>query len=441
MIGFSLIFPGLRKLTVLSALVVANVAAFAGTAALSDSVELRFPCGASRFDVNFGENKPGIDSMVSRMAALRTDSSFTIDRITLVGAASPEGGAGYNQKLSARRASAVFNYIRGFVNIPDSIFGFTTTGRDWQGLRLLVEADEAVPARAEVLTLLDEIVASGDIRPDGYDKLADLRAIGGGEAYRYLFARYFPELRRTLLTIEYSPADDGRLLSVIRPLTDGLGLGNRQPMISLNPATPPAIVSPLSPFTEREAKPFYMALKTNMLLDALAIPNLGAEFYLGKDWSVGGNWYYGWWKTDPRHRYWRLYGGDVAMRRWFGAAASHKPLTGHHLGVYAQMLIYDFEFGGKGQMAGKPGCNLWERANYGAGIEYGYSLPIRRRLNIDFTIGIGYLGGDYYEYRPEDGCYVWLKTVKRHWFGPTKAEISLVWLLGRGNTNKKGGKR
>ncbi|MCD8273384.1 MAG: DUF3575 domain-containing protein, partial [Alistipes sp.] len=29
-----------------------------------------------------------------------------------------------------------------------------------------------------------------------------------------------------------------------------------------------------------------------------------------------------------------------------------------------------------------------------------------------------------------------------HWFGPTKAEISLVWLLGRGNYNeKKGGAR
>lgn len=73
-------------------------------------------------------------------------------------------------------------------------------------------------------------------------------------------------------------------------------------------------------------------------------------------------------------------------------------------------------------------------------MEYGYALPIARRLNIDFVLGVGYWGGKYHTYNPRDGHYVWQSTRQRHWFGPTKAEISLVWLLGRGNTNKKGGK-
>jgi|GEM_PF-6135277 len=41
----------------------------------------------------------------------------------------------------------------------------------------------------------------------------------------------------------------------------------------------------------------------------------------------------------------------------------------------------------------------------------------------------------YKEYLPQDGHYVWQSTKRRHWIGPTKAEISLVWLIGRGNTN------
>ena len=57
-------------------------------------------------------------------------------------------------------------------------------------------------------------------------------------------------------------------------------------------------------------------------------------------------------------------------------------------------------------------------------------------LNIDFSIGLGYMGGEYKEYLPQDGHYVWQSTKRRHWIGPTKAEISLVWLIGRGNTNK-----
>ena len=109
--------------------------------------------------------------------------------------------------------------------------------------------------------------------------------------------------------------------------------------------------------------------------------------------------------------------------------------------MYGGAITYDFEFGGKGYMGGKPGHNLWDRCNWFGGIEYGYSLPIARRLNIDFTIVLGYLGGKLLEYEPEDGHYVWQKTKRIHWFGPTKAEVSLVWLIGCGNFNKKGGDR
>ena len=38
---------------------------------------------------------------------------------------------------------------------------------------------------------------------------------------------------------------------------------------------------------------------------------------------------------------------------------------------------------------------------------------------------------------PMDNHYVWKATKKRNWFGPTKAEVSLVWLLGGGYGNEK----
>ena len=88
-------------------------------------------------------------------------------------------------------------------------------------------------------------------------------------------------------------------------------------------------------------------------------------------------------------------------------------------------------------MGGKPGGTIYDKSNFGAGIEYGYSKPVARRLNLDFSIGVGYLGGTYYEYVPKGNCYVWQATKKRNWFGPTKAEISLVWLIGHGNVNNK----
>lgn len=189
-------------------------------------------------------------------------------------------------------------------------------------------------------------------------------------------------------------------------------------------------------------KPFYMGIKTNMLYDLGAIPNIGAEFYLGANFSIVGNWQYSWWKSDKKSWYWRTYGGDVALRYWMGKASRNKPLTGHHLGLYGQMITYDFEVGGRGYIADSGfGKDKSEDAslgwNWAAGLEYGYSLPIARRLNIDFTLGVGYHWGTFKEYLPIDGHYVWQATKRRKYIGPTKCEISLVWLIGCGNYNKK----
>lgn len=93
-------------------------------------------------------------------------------------------------------------------------------------------------------------------------------------------------------------------------------------------------------------------------------------------------------------------------------------------------------------MGGRPGHNIFDRCMLNAGIEYGYSLPVGRRINIDFNVGVGYIGGIVEKFRPEDGYYLWHSTTRKTWVGPTKAEISLVWLIGHCNTNAgKGGSR
>lgn len=174
-----------------------------------------------------------------------------------------------------------------------------------------------------------------------------------------------------------------------------------------------------------------LVLKTNMLYDLAVVPNIGLELALGKNWSVEADWMYAWWSRDISHRYWRVYGGEVGVRRWFGRQG-RRVLTGHHVGLYGQMLTYDFELGGKGFQGGR-----W---TWGGGVSYGYSLPVGRHLNIDFTIGFGYAGGEYKKYHPDNGCYVWDSTHRLNWFGPTRAEVSLVWYIG-GRPLRKGGAR
>lgn len=203
----------------------------------------------------------------------------------------------------------------------------------------------------------------------------------------------------------------------------------------------PSDILPTLP-SKTKLRRFNMAVKSNMLYDALLVPNIGAEFYIGSNLSLYGEWMYAWWYNNHRHRYWRIYGGDLGLRWWFGKKAHAKPLTGHHLGIYGGILTFDFETGDAGYLGGKPGGTLWDRWIVNTGMEYGYSLPVGKRLNIDFSIGIGYMGGHYIKYYPFDNDYYYDKEYKMRYFGPTKAEISLVWLLGHGNTNKrKGGEK
>lgn len=170
----------------------------------------------------------------------------------------------------------------------------------------------------------------------------------------------------------------------------------------------------------------------------MAIPNIGVEFYLGTGWSVGASWMYAWWSAGKRHRYWRVYGGDIYGRYHFGNHTNR--FKGHHVGIYAGLLTYDFEFGGMGYIGGKPGHSLWDRCMRNFGAEYGYSFAIARNFYIDLTLGVGYFGGIEEKLRPIQGEYYWESTSRKTWLGPTKAEVSLVWVIfGDNSKAKKGG--
>lgn len=387
----------------------------------TDSATLLFRVSKDYLDFSIPGNESELSRILSRIRSLESDSTYNIGGLTLVGGASPEGSIVFNRGLSRRRAKTLFDYIGSNTSLPDSLMKSEFVGRDWEGLARLVAADPAVPYHRETLAFVERLAeeaASG--RPVKTDAVERLKRFNDGLPYRYMLRHLFPALRASRLRLGYS-----RLPEPVRrmPLPDFPDDGS-WPGPSLPLSVPRSIRAFLAP-----EKPFYMDISTNMLFDAALVPNIGVEFYLGKNFSVMANWMYSWWKHDRTHWYWRVYGGYAEGRWWFGEKARLKPLTGHHLGLYAQMGSYDLELGGRGRLA--------PRWSYGGGVSYGYSLPVARRINIDFTLGVGYYGGTYKEYVPVGTHYVWQATKKLHWVGPTKAEISLVWLVGRGNYNIK----
>ena len=127
--------------------------------------------------------------------------------------------------------------------------------------------------------------------------------------------------------------------------------------------------------------------------------------------------------------------GGLECRHWLGSRESRmnrEVLTGHFLGLYAGGGKYDLQ---------------WKENGYqgeffiAAGISYGWTTRIARNLHLELNIGIGMLRTDYRHYHARDNyrTLLWQENGKYTWFGPTKAKISLVWLLNR--KAKKGGAR
>lgn len=387
-----------------------------------DSVKIYFKQGYSTLNTSLRNNKESLNRIEDSLKIHFADSLFVLKSISVVGGASPEGNIRLNQRLSIKRANNLFNYLSKTTPLPEQAKTITYLGRDWQGLLKLVENDPDVPHRDDVIELLRDIIARSKDGEKATDKnLERLQRLHNGEPYRYMYRKLFPELRASSLVLYYT---FGKHLYPIGA-----------PEMALDPFT--LAPKPMYVDVVTEQTSFLMSLKTNLVYDALLIPNVGAEFYLGRNFSTGINTMFGWWKNDKRSWYRRAYGADIYARKWFGEQAKRQPLTGHHAGIYVAAFTHDIAQNGKGEIGGKPGGNIFDKANYSAGVEYGYSVPLTNRLNIDFTVGVGYMWGEYSKYKRIDDCYVWQSTNNRNYIGPTKLEISLSWTfqhvkLGKG---------
>ncbi len=389
-------------------------------------IKVHFRVGDSILNSEFADNGQSINRMISFLDSLRNDTTVQIKSVTFRGSASPEGSSALNKRLASLRLASLEGLVRSRINLPDSIVHYEQDYIAWESLVNMLNASD-LKHRQEAMHIIQEtpiwIVKNGRVM-DG--RVKQLMEVNYGRTWHEMVRRFFPEMRNACAMVVTFKQKAEKVIPIVE-----------LPVIVPVEVKDTVIIPVQEPIqSEPEKKSeFRIAVKTNMLYDILAIPNLGAEIPLGDSWSIAGNWMYAWWKNDNKNWYHRVYGGDLGLRYWLGNRENKSALCGHHLGVYGQMLSYDFCFDGdKGELA--------DRWSYATGIEYGYSFPITKCLNIDFSIGVGYLTGKYKTYIPQDDCYVWQSTHNRHFFGPTKIEASLVWLLGRSHYNKeKGGGR
>lgn len=167
----------------------------------------------------------------------------------------------------------------------------------------------------------------------------------------------------------------------------------------------------------------HVGIKNNLLYDAALTPNLGLEIGLGKKatldisgnynpFKLGNHRQYKHWMVQPEFRLWTcekfngLFFGLHGIGGEFSIARIKLPF-----GLYKQLRDHRYE----GYF-------------YGGGITVGYQWVLSKHWNLEAAIGGGYMRIHYDKYPcPDCGPKIW--TGNYNYWGPTKAAISLIYVI------------
>lgn len=353
-----------------------------------------------------------------------------IDSIAIYAYSSPEGSQKRNNWLAVKRAEAAKAFILSNLSNdsilqPENII-LHPMGENWEGLYEELYANYHLLNRDAVLRIMRAKVGTET-------KKWRLQNLDGGYTYTWIIRNHMPRLRVATWICVYQPIQE-----FVPDTMPELNVG-----LQTLPVPRPSMLIPVDTVLRR--KTTIMALKTNLLYDALTLLNYSIEVPFNEKFSV--LWYhqFPWWRWGEADNQYciRFLSIGAEGRWWFnpkprpqmGKSVQRDKLMGHFVGLYAESGKWDFEWG-------RDICHQGE--HWSVGLSYGYSMPLGRRLNMEFSISVGYASIPYRKFTPSgDYEILWRDPEKHgrwHYFGPTKAQVSLVVPITM-KTKRKGGAR
>jgi long-subunit fatty acid transport protein len=178
-----------------------------------------------------------------------------------------------------------------------------------------------------------------------------------------------------------------------------------------------------------------LAVKSNVLYDATGTINVGGEYAINKQMSANLSLNYnGWALKQPQM--WKHILVQPEFRYYLREAFNE-----HYAGVHLLYTTFDVERMSL-PLFGFDRKHLYKNGTaYGGGVSYGYQLYITPRINLEFSVGIGFLN---MKYKKLDWTYNWALPpnqwlpeqtaqnnvfLTRNYIGPTQVGISVVYII------------
>ncbi len=387
--------------------------------AKSENLEfsIYFKTGSYIIDKGYMNNYSSLiqlDNFVSKL-----ENQYQIDSLVVGGTCSIEGAYRTNSLLALRRAESVKSMIiRNYPLIDKRIIAFNIQPENWEDFRMMLKSDNMLPYRESVMSILDMKISLDE-------KEHLLRSIHGNEVWKYLVQNYFNRLRNSRTSLRIT-LNAGTQKDIIR---DTVFV---EKIIKKTVFVPQIYRSVEYIEPEYTLKPLF-ALKTNLLYDAVTALNIGLEVPIGKRWSIAGEWISPWWLLDNGKNSFQILNANIEGKYWFGKRDYRPQLTGWFMGLTTGIGRYDIKLGDVG--------NQGEFFMLGLTGGYAHTINKTGSLRLEYSLGLGYLRARNTSYTVQQFMQnQWSLVCKEksleNWYGPIKAQVSLVWLINKKVINK-----
>jgi len=178
-----------------------------------------------------------------------------------------------------------------------------------------------------------------------------------------------------------------------------------------------------------EAKGQKAAVKSNLLYDATATLNLGIEFGLNEKWTMDVSGNFNPFRFPGGHR-WKHWMVQPEIRYWTCDRFAGNFFAFHALGGMYDVGNIDFlKFKVLGYNFKNMKDKRYEGWFAGVGAGWGHDWVLSRHLNLEVEAALGYMFTRQDKYKPYNAHTPYVKDHNRHFFGPTKLALSLVYVF------------
>lgn len=358
------------------------------------------------FEVDKYHIKPTsqLETAIDSIKRSRNNLAF----IWIEGSASPEGPVRWNRKLGQYRAEALADYISKNTGLESNLLRVNNLGEDWNSLDLILDSIIEFPNRERLTAILTK-------EQDCEVRKQKIQELDGGKTWRRLIDELFPPLRNARLAIVSAYPKHA-------PIAPSLLL----PAMTFAPLQaedmPRPVSNSASAYDMSEGSNWKIAVKTNLLFDAILVANLGVEISPWQHWSLDiPVWYSPYNITSTRNI--RLLAVQPEVRWW-----PKEAMTGHFVGLHTHVAGFNIALNDYARYQ-DPNHALW-----GMGVSYGYTMTLGKsnRWGMEFNIGAGFAKYQYDAYRNWNNGPKFKSGSDCYW-GITRAGITLSykWDLSR----------